>query len=191
MRTDTQLRQDVLAALKRDHSVDSKQLRVAVDAGTVTLVGEVDGYADQWNAERLAAGVPGVEALAVAIKVALPPQCRRSDDEIVRAAENVLDWMSYLTRGSVKVAVKDGWVTLSGEVEWQFQRLAAGGAVRYLTGVTGMTDQIAIRTEAPPSAARLVVEAQFRRRAEKDVRSARADEPQRRNDVDQGWPSLV
>ena len=191
MKTDMQLQHDVLTALKRDHLVDTTQLRVAVDSGIVTLAGEVDGYADKGNAERLAAGVPGVEALAVAIKVALPLPCRRSDGEIARAAENVLHWMSYVTRGSVKVAVNDGWVTLSGEVEWQFQRLAAGGAVRYLTGVTGMTDQIAIRTEVPPSAARLVVEAQIRRRAEKDARSGGADEPQMRDDVDQGWPSLV
>ena len=186
MRTDTQLQQEVLAALKRDQTVDTTQVRVAVDGGCVTLAGEVDGYADKWNAERLALGVRGVEAVAVEIKVALPVPCRRSDAEIARGAENVLHWMHYLTRGSVKVAVKDGWITLSGEVEWQFQRQAAGGAVRYLTGVTGMTDHIAIRTEAPPSAARLVVEAQIRRHAAKGVHVAFAGQPERRVGVDKG-----
>ena len=79
MRTDTQVQQEVLAALKRDQTVDTTRVRVAVDGGCVTLAGEVDGYADKWNAERLALGVRGVEAVAVEIKVALPVPCRRSD----------------------------------------------------------------------------------------------------------------
>src|SRR5450755_4002741 len=145
MKTDAQLQQDVIAELNWEPSVNAAQIGVEVKDGIVTLAGHVSSYAEKYAAERAAQRVCGVKALAVEMNVNLPGSSKRIDADIARSAENVLEWMTYLPKDCVKVKVEGVWITLSGEVAWEYQRQAAVSAVRYLMGVTGVSDQIAIK----------------------------------------------
>ncbi len=169
MKTDTQLQQDVGAELQWEPSVDAAQIGVAVKDGVVTLSGDVASYAEKWHAERAAQRVHGVKALAVTMQVRLAGPSKRSDADIARAAENVLEWTTTLPADAVKVMVEGGWVTLSGQVDWQYQKEAAADAVRALLGVTGVSDQIAIRSSATTGAVKSDIEAALKRRARADA----------------------
>jgi osmotically-inducible protein OsmY len=170
MKTDAQLQQDVIAELKWEPSVNAAQIGVEVKNGIVTLAGHVDSYAEKYDAERAAQRVAGVKALAIEMDVTLPGSSKRNDSDIARSAENVLEWMTYLPKESVKVKVEGGWITLSGEVAWEYQRQAAVSAVRYLMGVTGVSDQIAIRPKVSLDAVKSDIEAALKRRAKSEAR---------------------
>ena len=163
MKTDSQLQQDVMAELKWEPAVHAAQIGVEVKDGVVTLAGHVDSYPAKWNAERAAQRVSGVRALAVEIDVKLRSDTKRTDADIARSAENVLLWTTYLPQDSVKVMVEDGWLTLSGEVEWAFQRNTAAAAVRYLSGVTGVSDQIAIKPGVKANVVKSDIESALKR----------------------------
>jgi len=165
MKTDTQVQQDVLAELKWEPSVDAARIGVEVKDGIVTLAGHVDSYAEKWDAERAAQRVAGVKALATEIDVALPGSSKRDDADIARSAENVLQWTTFLPKDSVKIMVESGWVTLTGTVNWEYQRQSAYAAVRYLMGVTGVSDQIAIKPKLTAVAVRSDIEAALQRHA--------------------------
>jgi osmotically-inducible protein OsmY len=105
----------------------------------------------------------------VKLSVLLPESSKRSDDAIVLAAESILEWTTYLPKGCVHVGVENGWVTLSGNVDWEYQRQAATRAVRYLTGVTGLADKIFIKPTVSVSAVQSDIEAALRRRAKEDA----------------------
>lgn len=165
MKTDSQLQQDVMAELKWEPAVHAEQIGVEVKDGIVTLAGHVDSYPAKWNAERAAQRVAGVKALAVEIDVKLNGSTKRTDADIARSIENVLQWTTYLPKDSVKVMVEDGWVTLSGQVQWGFQRTTANAAVRYLLGVKGVSDQITIKSGVSASAVKSDIEAALKRRA--------------------------
>jgi len=165
MKTDTQLQHDVIAELKWEPSIKAEHIGVEVEDGVVTLAGHVDSYGEKWHAERAAQRVAGVMALTVEIEVKLPGPSKRSDVDIARSVENTLIWMVWLPKDSVKVKVESGWVTLSGEVEWAYQRSAAASAVRYLMGVTGVSDTILVRPSISLSAVKLDIEAALKRRA--------------------------
>jgi osmotically-inducible protein OsmY len=175
MKTDAQLQQDVIAELKWEPSVRAAQIGVEVEGGVVTLAGEVGSYAEKWHAERAAQRVTGVKALAVEIDVKIADLGQRSDTDIARSAQNVVDWTTTLPAEAIKVMVEGGWVTLSGEVDWQYQKQAATDGVRYLLGVTGVSDQIGIRPAATPpdlkADVRADIEAALRRRAKTDAQS--------------------
>lgn len=175
MKTDTQLQQDVLAELNWEPSVNAAQIDVAVADGTVTLTGHVSSYAEKWDAERAAQHVTGVKALVVRISVLLPEASKRYDDAIAAAAEHILHWTTYLPSNCVKVAVKDGWVTLSGEVAWEYQRQAASRGVRYLVGITGVSDDISIHPKVSVSAVKSDIEAALGRRARADAQNISVD----------------
>jgi osmotically-inducible protein OsmY len=148
MKSDVQLQQDVIAELARHPSVDAARIGVAVNEGIVTLTGHVDSFAQKWCAERAAQRVCGIMALAVEIMVTLPGLSCRSDADIARAAEHALRWTAYLPMDSVKVMCENGWITVSGEVEWDYQRQAAANALRPLMGVIGVSAELAIRPRA-------------------------------------------
>lgn len=171
MKTDAQVQQDVLAELKWEPSVDAERIRVEVAGGRVTLAGQVSSYAEKWDAEHIAQRVAGVKALSIEMDVALPEANRRSDDEIARAAEYVLQWTTYLPKDAVKVAVENGRVTLSGDVDWEYQRQAASRGVRYLMGVTGVSDLVAIKPKVSLSAIKADIEAALKRRAKADAQN--------------------
>ena len=154
-----------MAELKWEPSVNATQIGVEVKDGIVTLAGHVGSFSEKWSAERAAQRVAGVKALTIEIEVALEGASKRSDADIARSAENVLQWMTYLTKDRVKVMVENGWITLSGDVDWGFQRQAAAAAVRYLMGVRGVSDQIAIKSHVSPNVVKSDIEAALKRRA--------------------------
>ena len=168
MKTDAKLRHDVIAELNWDPAVDGAGIGVEVKEGIVTLTGHADSYAEKWAAECAAQRVSGVNALAVEIDVRLPGPSMRSDVDIARSVENGLQWTVCLEGKPVKVMVESGWVTLSGEVDWEYQRLAAAASVRYLLGVTGVSNQLAIKAVTESGVVKAHIEAALQRRARAD-----------------------
>jgi osmotically-inducible protein OsmY len=171
MKTDSQLQQDVMAELKWEPAVHAEQIGVQVKDGIVTLAGHVDSFPAKWNAERAAQRVSGVKALAVEIDVKLNGSTKHTDTDIARSATNMLLWTAYLPTDSVKVMVEDGWLTLSGEVECEFQRATANTAVRYLAGVSGVSNQITIKPHATASVVKADIESALKRVVTKDAKN--------------------
>jgi osmotically-inducible protein OsmY len=169
MKTDIQLQQDVMAELQWEPSIHAAQIGVEVADGVVTLSGEVSTYAEKCEAERAAQRVFGVKALAVNLRVQLAALGERSDVDIARTVENVLEWMTLGNKGSVQVMVEDGWITLTGTVDWQYQQDAASFAVRHLMGVRGVSNQIVIKPKVSLSAVKDDIEAALTRRALADA----------------------
>ena len=168
MKTDAQLRKDVIAQLDWEPAIHATQIGVEVKDGIVTLAGEVGTYSEKWYAERAAQRVSGVKALAVEMKVKLAGSARRTDSDIGQSARNVLDWTTSVDSGAVKVQVEGGWITLSGEVDWQYQKQAATDAVRALMGVTGVSDQIGIKHKPMASIVKADIDAAIKRSAARD-----------------------
>ena len=175
MKTDSQLQQDVMAELKWEPAVHAAQIGVEVKNGIVTLAGEVSSYTEKWNAERAAQRVNGVKALAVEMKVKLSEFGMRTDADIAESAKNILGWTSCLPADAVKVLVEGGWLTLSGNVEWQYQRQDAADSVRYLSGVTGVRNQIAIKPSLSATVVKSDIEAALKRRAADDAMTIAVD----------------
>ena len=171
MKTDSQLQQDVMAELKWEPAVHAAQIGVEVKNGVVTLAGEVSSYVEKWNAERAAQRVNGVKALAVEMKVKLSEFGKRTDADIAESAKNILGWTSSLPADAIKVMVEGGWLTLSGDVEWQYQRQDAAHSVRYLSGVTGVSNQIAIKPSVSAKVVKSDIEAALKRRAAADAKT--------------------
>lgn len=165
MKTDTQLQQDVLAELKWEASVNAADIGVEVKDGVVTLAGHVNSYSEKWGAERAAQRVSGVKALAIEMDVRLFGLGKRNDTEIAQAAENIVQWISVLPKDSVHLLVEDGWITLSGEVEWQYQKQTASEAIRHLMGVTGVSNQITIGPKLSLDSIESDIESALKRRA--------------------------
>jgi osmotically-inducible protein OsmY len=170
MKTDTQLQDDVFGELDWEPSVDTAKIRVKVTDGMVTLTGQVRTYAEKWDSERAAQRVSGVKALANELDVTLLSLGKRTDAAIARAVEDVLKWTMFLSDNAVRVTVEDGWITLSGEVDWPYQRQAAVDAVRYLVGVTGISDQIGIHPKSIPTNIKSAIEAALNRRGKQGGR---------------------
>jgi len=170
MKTDSQLQQDVSAELKWEPSVHAARIGVEVKDGVVTLAGQVDSYSEKWNAERAAQRVAGVKAITTELKVHLTGLSKRTDADVAEAVENVLEWTSSLPAGAIKVMVEGGWVTLSGDVDWQYQRQAATDSVRYLMGVTGVSDQISIKPSVTATAVKSDIEAALKRTSIADAK---------------------
>jgi osmotically-inducible protein OsmY len=169
MKTDIQLQQDVLSELKWEPSVNAAHIGVEVKEGIVTLAGHVDSYAEKWGAEKAAQRVSGVRALAVEMDVTLPGSSQRTDADIARSAETALHWMTYIPKESIKIMVANGWITLSGEVEWNYQRETAAERVHYLMGVKGVSNQITLKSKVSSGAIKADIEAALKRRVHVDV----------------------
>src|SRR5205814_1845309 len=145
-RTDEEIQRDVLAELKWDAQLQPNEIGVMVKDSVVTLTGWVDSYLKKWAAEDAAHRVPGVKAVANDIEVRLSTQ--RTDTDIAAAAVHALEWDAGLPADKIHVTVSKGWVTLRGEVEWQYQREESERVVRRLSGVTGVTNLITVRPRA-------------------------------------------
>ena len=170
MSDDTQLQSSVLAELKWRPSVDSAHIGVTADDGVVTLTGQVQHYTEKLAAENAAKDVLGVKGIANDIKVEPEGSLKQSDKDIAAAAIGALKWDYEVPDGNVKVVVNDGWVTLDGTVDWQFQRDAADRCVRYLRGVVGVTNKISIKPSAKWIDVKIKIEDAFRRNADLDAR---------------------
>jgi len=169
MKTDIQLQQDVLAELDWDPAINAADIGVEVKDGIVTLSGHVASFAEKWDAERAARLVGGVQALTVALDVNLPGSSKRDDVDIARTVQNALLWSISVPNKDIQVVVEAGHVTLAGEVTWPFQREAAVHAVRYLMGVTGVTDQIVLKPHVTSAAVKDHIEASLKRRAHQEA----------------------
>jgi len=170
MKTDTQLQQDVMNELKWEPSVKAAEIGVSVKDGVVTLSGYVDSFYKKWAAERAAARVFGVKAVAEEIQVRVPGSLKRTDEDIARAAANALEWNVTVPYDRVKVKVQDGLVTLSGEVDWWYQKSAAEDAVRNLMGVVLINNKITIKPAVKPLDVKDKIEKAFQRNALLDAR---------------------
>lgn len=150
MKTDSDLKKDVLAELLWDPLVPETKIGVAVNEGVVTLSGHLDTYAEKVAAKRAVERVAGVKAIAVELTVIPVGLHQRTDTEIATSIEHVLGWNTSVPQDHVKVTVEKGWVTLNGELDWNFQRRAVERMIRPLKGVVGITDNIRLK-ELPVS----------------------------------------
>jgi osmotically-inducible protein OsmY len=169
--TDKEIQQAVLRELEWEPQVRSTEIGVAVKDGIVTLTGYVDSYVKKYNAERAAKRVAGVKAVVNDLEVHLPVSSERTDEDIARAAVRALENRITVPRDRIKITVREGWITLEGEVDWQYQKESAESAVRYLSGVKGVSNLIAVKPRISPSPAevRSQIEAALRRSAELDA----------------------
>jgi osmotically-inducible protein OsmY len=175
MRLDSELHRDVVAELNWDTSIRNEDIAVAVKEGTVTLAGTVDSYAQWYAAGRAAERVKGARAIVNDLKVLVPSAKERSDPDIAHAALNALKWDSEVPDEQLKLKVVNGWVTLQGEVEWQYQRSAAERVVRGLTGVRGVTNAIAVRRIPTPADVKQRIRDMLKRQAEFDAENVVVD----------------
>lgn len=139
------LRQFIIDELDFEPSIDAANIGVAVEKGVVTLTGHVESYIQKIAAERAVQRIKGVKAIAEEIEVRYPEQKKRSDDEIAQRAVSILSWSVQVPPDSIHLTVQKGWITLTGTVEWQFQKLAAESAVRRLSGIIGVTNLIEVK----------------------------------------------
>ncbi|MDD3936068.1 BON domain-containing protein [Rhodoferax sp.] len=146
MKTDSEIKKDVLSELLWDPLVAETKVGVTVNEGVVTLTGHLDTYAEKVAAKRAAEHVSGVKAIAVEIDVIPVGSHQRSDTEIALAVEHALSWNTSVPQDRVKLTVEKGWVTLTGDLDWNFQRRAVERMVRPLKGVVGITDNIQLKT---------------------------------------------
>ena len=142
MKMDTELQRHVMEELSWEPSVNAAEIGVSVDSGVVVLDGTVRSYAEKWAAEQAAERVRGVKAVSDEIEVRLPGESWRGDSEIARAALNAIEWNALVPHDRIKVLVQNGWVTLDGTVDRQYQRSEAENAVRNLLGVKGVLNRI-------------------------------------------------
>jgi osmotically-inducible protein OsmY len=167
--TDEQIRTDVIDELKWDPQVQANEIGVSVKDGVVTLTGWVDSYLKKWRAEEDVLRLAGVKAVANDIEVKLATE--RTDSDIAAAAVRSLEWDAGIPAGKITVSVSKGWVTLKGDVEWQYHKLDAERVVRRLWGVKGVTNLIAVKPEATPSELKRKIEQALLRSAEIDAKS--------------------
>lgn len=170
MKTDAQLKSDVTAELRWEPTLDSENVVVAAKNGIVTLSGSVPYYAAKWAAERAARKVQGVKAIAEELDVNRVGIHNRKDAEIAQAAINVLGWHVWVP-DTVQVTVENGWVTLTGSVGWEFERNSAEDSVRYLSGVTGVDNEITIKPGVQPSEVKNAIASALKRDAEIDAKN--------------------
>jgi osmotically-inducible protein OsmY len=171
VRTDTQIQTDVLAELTWEPRVQPNEIGVAVKDGVVTLTGTVDSYAKKSAAEEAAHRVRGVKAVANDIEVRLFSFLERTDADIAAAAVRALERDAFIPIEKLDVTVSKGWVTMRGEVEWQYQREEAYDAVRRLTGVKGVTNLVVVKPRATPSDLKKKIEDALVRSAELDAKN--------------------
>lgn len=167
-RTDTELQTDVQAQLKWEPRIRATEIGVTATNGVVTLTGWVDSYVKRWAAEEAAHRVRGVKAVANDIEVRLSGDAQRTDEEIAEAAARSLEWDPLVPANKIKVTVTKGFVTLEGEVDWQFEREDAERDVHRLTGVKGVSDLISLKSRPIPSEVHRKIEDAL-------VRTARTD----------------
>jgi osmotically-inducible protein OsmY len=172
---DVDLRQDIIDELDFEPSIESADIGVAVAKGIVTLTGHVPTYQQKLTVEDVVRRVKGVKGIAEEIEVRPYGTNRTADDEIAKRAINTMTWNTSIPDDSVQVKVQKGWVTLSGTVDWQYQKTAAADAVRVLSGVVGVTNRIEIRPKASSFDIKKRIEDALKRNAEVEANAIRVD----------------
>ena len=169
MKSDNEIERDVRDELKWDPDLDASDIAVSVKDGVVTLAGFTKSYTDRLEAEIAAKRVAGVRAVANDIEVRLPAIDQRPDPDIARDAVAALKAELPISHDRIKVVLKDGWVTLEGGVEWQYQKTTAENAVRRVKGVKGVTNIITVKPKVQPTELQRKILDAFRRNAEVDA----------------------
>jgi osmotically-inducible protein OsmY len=168
--TDRELQEQVQKALDWEPSVDAADIGVSVENGIVTLRGDVKTFAEKVAAERVAVRVYGVKAVANDVNVRPPFGAQRTDTEVAQAVVTALRWNTMVPDEKITISVADGWVTLKGRVDWEYQRTAATDAIRNLAGVRGVTNTISLEPHASVADVKSKIEAALKRSAEVDAR---------------------
>ncbi len=169
MRLDQDIERDLRAELDWDPDIQSTDIAVKVKNGIATLTGFVRSYSEKFNAERVAKRVLGVRAVVNDIEVKLPAGSERIDREIAEDAVEALKRDLPVSYQDIKPIVRDGWITLEGQVQWDFQRRLAEGAVLSVRGVKGVTNLITVEPKASPAEVKTRIEEALKRSAEIDA----------------------
>lgn len=175
MKTDIEIKRDVEEELRFNPDIDATDIAVAVKSGVVTLSGFVRSYSQKWEAERTVKRVLGVTGVANDIEVRLPVFNQRPDPEIARDAVAAIQSELPYSSEHIRVVVRDGWITLEGQVEWNYARDRAETAVRRVRGCKGVSNMISISSRVAPVEVKRKIEESFRRNAELDANRVTVD----------------
>jgi osmotically-inducible protein OsmY len=171
--SDLALRQRILDELEWEPSVDAAHIGVAVDKGVATLTGHVSSYAEKLAAERGVSRVKGVTAIAENIEIRYPAAKHTADDQIAKRTVDIINWQVSVPSDRIKVKVEKGWVTLSGEVDWYFQKTDAEKSVRRLSGVMGIANLITLKPRVEARDVKVRIEEALKRNAEIEAQNIR------------------
>jgi len=187
------LHKNVEDALSWAPNVDASRIGVATIDGVVTLTGHVPSYANRMAAERAAKNIYGVKAVTNDLEIDLPGNRTHTDPEIAEAAGHALEWAVTVPEDEIKVSVRNGWVTLEGRLDWQYQRQAAWSAVHDLVGVKGVSNSISVKPLEKPYQVKEKIEAALRRDARVEAKKIKIETDGHtvvlRGDVD-SWSDL-
>ena len=170
MKTDHQLKQDVMAELAWDPSIKADEVGVAVKNGIVTLTGHIETFVEKSAIEKALRRVSGVKAIALELDVKLSALHRRNDTELAAAIEFALQWHAAVPNEKLSVTVDNGWVTLRGELDWDYQRNNAEKVVRALVGVRGIANELTIKPRVTSSSVGAQIEQALKRQAEREAK---------------------
>ena len=166
-RTDQEIQEEVLDELNWEPRLNPNEIGVSVNDAIVTLSGWVDSYLKKWDAEQAAYRVRGVKAVVNNIEVKLPGE--KTDVDIAEAVVRGLEWDSAIPKDKIRVTVSKGWVTLEGQVTWQFQKSEAESIARRVSGVNGVTNLIKVEPGVTPSDLKKKIEQALVRSAQIDA----------------------
>ena len=173
MKTDMQLQRDVLDELQWEPTVHAAGIGVEVADGIVTLAGRVASYSEKWEAEKAVQRVAGVKAVAVDLEVDVSATGEHGDANVAHAAAQVLRWAMLDPHGRVKLLVEEGWIELTGELDWNFQRKAIAASLRHIAGVKGINDYLTLKIGVSQATVKVDIEGALKRRARDDAQSIR------------------
>lgn len=169
MKSDDDLRLDVIGELEREPGLDASSIGVATNDGVVTLSGHVNSYSEKIRAEKATQRVAGVRALAQEMEVRLPSKFIRDDEQIAEAVANALKWNVWVPEDKIKVRVENGWVRLSGSVKSGYERGCAEKCVRDITGVRGVLNEIDSEPKADPQSVRQAISKSLAEAVQRDT----------------------
>ena len=165
MKTDQQLREDIIAELEYDPSIETKKISVATLNGIVTLSGSVPNFYEKWSIERAVKRVAGVSGIAEELTVQTFPNTEQTDSEIAQAARLAIQWSVAIAEEQIQIMVEQGIITLEGAVDWQYQKQNVYDAVIHLRGVQGIHNRITLKPYLTSTDVREKIEAAFKRSA--------------------------
>lgn len=170
MKTDAQLKKDISDELEWEPSVNATHIGVSVDRGVVTLTGHIETYAEKAAIERAVQRVQGVQAIALELDVKLAPNHQRSDTELAQSLQSALQAQALVPSSRITLKVEHGWVTLSGEVDWDYQRSNAERTVHQSMGVVGVSNRITLKPRTVPTDVSNRIKDALARQAEREAR---------------------
>lgn len=171
MKTNATLKENVLDEIDWEPSIDATKIGVTVKDGIVTLSGNVNTFAEKITAEKAAKKVYGVKAVVEEIDVKIGGSYVRSDQDIAQTVLNNMKWNTSVPEDDIKLKVENGWLTLEGEVQWNYQKEAAKNCIKNLAGVRGVTNLIKMKTTIEPQNVKQKIKNAFERNASIDAQN--------------------